>query len=204
MKIEGPAQRTLKQALGKEGLARLKRWVESGGTLVVVKGATELVLDEDFKLEGGRVLTSFKKDSVEPAPPKKKDEEQPASHDFEPPDSIPGTLYKVTLDSLDWLTAGYPESVPVFVSGDLLIDWPEQTDRCVARYAKSPKLSGFSWDIDDKRLENKAYLARVSVSDGQVILFADEPYFRGCMRGLDRLFLNAVFNAASYLSALDY
>jgi len=199
----------LKRTLGKEGTERLMRWVESGGTLVAIKGAAAMLLEDEFELEGGRVLTLFKKDSAEPAPePKKKgeggeEEEQPEG-DYEAPGQIPGTLYTVSLDTLDWLTSGYSDSVPVFVRGSLLIDWPESSDRCVGRYAKNPKLSGFSWDIDDRRIEGKAYLARVEQGDGQVILFADEPYFRGYMRGLDRLFLNAVFNAASYLESLDY
>ena len=199
----------LERRWGKEGLERVKGWVESGGTLIAVKGAAEMLLGEDFKLGGGRVLTSFKKDSVEPAPEKKRkgkeeEEEKPPEGEFESPGEIPGTLYRVSLDTLDWMTAGYSDSVPVFISGNLVIDWPEQTDRCLGRFPKSPKISGFSWDIDDKRLENKAYLARVNLGEGQVILFVDEPYFRGYMRGLDRLFMNAVFNGASYLGGLDY
>lgn len=196
----------LASVLGDAGIQKLKRWTETGGTLVAIGGAARVLLGEELKLGGGRVITSFKKDSTEPAPRKKKEGEEPEEEegDYEAPGSIPGSFYRVALDNLDWLTAGYHDSVPVFLAGGLVIDWPAQKGRCVARFAKSPKISGFSWEIDDKRLEGKAYLARLELEDGQVIFFADEPYFRGYLRGLDRLFLNAVFNAATYAGGLDY
>ncbi|MEW6368832.1 MAG: M14 family metallopeptidase [Acidobacteriota bacterium] len=193
--------------IGEDGVAKLKRWVESGGTLVAIKGAAEALLGEQFGIGGGKVISSYKKDTTEPAPPKKKDakgEEPEPEGEFEAPTEIPGTLYRVELDTLDWLTAGYSDSVPVFIFGSTLIDWPSTKDRCVGRFPRGAKISGFSWDLDDKRLEGKAYLARVEVGDGQAIVFADDPCFRGYMRGLDRLFLNAAFNAASYVRSLDY
>ncbi|MBI2837571.1 MAG: hypothetical protein HYX75_04615 [Acidobacteria bacterium] len=192
--------------LGEAGIQKLKRWAESGGTLVGIGGGARVLLEEDIKLGGGRVITSFKKDSIEPAPRKKKEGEETEEEEgeYEAPGSIPGSFYRVALDNLDWLTAGYQDSVPVFLAGGLVIDWPALKGHCVARFAKPPKISGFSWEIDDKRLEGKAYLARIDLEDGQVIVFADEPYFRGYLRGLDRLLLNAVFNAATYAGGLDY
>lgn len=201
--IPDSAGDSLGRVLGDAGAQKLRRWTEMGGTLVGVGGACEMLLGDTFKLSGGKVMSTFKKGSVEP-PPKKKDEkvEEPEV-ETEPPSTIPGAFYEAALDTLDWLTAGYGESVPVYLNSKLVLDWPTQTNRCVARFPKSPKIAGFSWEIDDRRLEGKAYLVRADIEDGCVILFADEPYFRGYLRGLDRLFLNAVFNGASYAKGLN-
>lgn len=197
----------LARLLREDGVSRLKRWTESGGTLVVLGRSIEIVLKESFGVSDGKIVGSFKKDSTEPAPEKKAGEEKPEiekDKEYEPPNSISGAFYRVELDQLDWLTSGYGAAIPVLVNGDLLFDWPASADRCVARFAKNGKLGGFSWEIDDRRLADMAYLVRAQLEDGQVIMFAYDPAFRGYLRGLDRLFLNAVANGASYTFGLDY
>jgi hypothetical protein len=54
------------------------------------------------------------------------------------------------------------------------------------------RMSGLLWPEAGQRLANSAYVTREAVGQGQVILFASSPVFRGISRGTMRIFLNAV------------
>lgn len=53
------------------------------------------------------------------------------------------------------------------------------------------RMSGLLWPEAADRIANTAYVTQESVGRGQIILFADNPTFRGASRGTSRLFLNA-------------
>jgi len=54
------------------------------------------------------------------------------------------------------------------------------------------RMSGLLWPEAGARIASSAYLVRERVGQGQVILFAGEPTFRGATLGTRRLLLNAV------------
>jgi hypothetical protein len=54
------------------------------------------------------------------------------------------------------------------------------------------RMSGLLWPEAAQRLANAAYLTREAKGKGQLILFADQPMFRGATLGTNRLLLNAV------------
>lgn len=54
------------------------------------------------------------------------------------------------------------------------------------------RMSGLLWPEAAVRLANSAYLVREPMGRGQMILFADQPNFRGLARGTERLLLNAI------------
>ncbi|MBL0922777.1 MAG: hypothetical protein IBJ10_11710 [Phycisphaerales bacterium] len=59
-------------------------------------------------------------------------------------------------------------------------------------YTLRVRLSGLLWPEAAARLANSAYLTREGLGNGQVILFAGSPTYRGAAIGSTRLFLNAV------------
>ena len=54
------------------------------------------------------------------------------------------------------------------------------------------RMSGLLWPEAGQRMVNTAYLTRESSGRGQIILFANQPNFRGATLGTSRLFLNAL------------
>jgi hypothetical protein len=54
------------------------------------------------------------------------------------------------------------------------------------------RMSGLLWPEAAQRIVNSAYLTRESRGQGQIILFAAQPVFRGATLGSNRLFLNAL------------
>lgn len=58
------------------------------------------------------------------------------------------------------------------------------------------RMSGLLWPEAAWRLANTAWLTREAKGDGQIILFASEPNFRGATRGSGRAFMNAAVYGA--------
>jgi len=58
------------------------------------------------------------------------------------------------------------------------------------------RMSGLLWPEASQRVANSAYLTRESKGDGQIILFANQPVFRGSTMATNRLLLNALVYGA--------
>jgi hypothetical protein len=64
----------------------------------------------------------------------------------------------------------------------------------VARYTKNPHIDGYLSESNLEDFAAKAASLVVSkLGQGRVVLFADNPNFRGSWYGTNRLFLNALF-----------
>ena len=72
------------------------------------------------------------------------------------------------------------------------IGWSSLPDQ----YQLKLRMSGLLWPEASKRIANSAYLTRESKGDGQIILFASQPIFRGSTKGTNRLLLNALVYGA--------
>jgi hypothetical protein len=66
--------------------------------------------------------------------------------------------------------------------------------RAAARFAGLETIhrGGLLWPEAAARLAKTAYATREPVGRGQIILFLDNPVYRGWMRGTRRLFWNAI------------
>jgi len=171
----------LATALGRAGVDRIRRWVQEGGTLVTIGGATDFARDTTaLGLIGLRSWYDT-------------DTGKKATHY-----DVPGAVFRVTLDADYWLRAGYATNeLPVLVTSDRIYLAPEgpreSGRRVVARYAEqNPLVSGHAWDESKERLPGAVYAYEQRVERGRVIAFAEEPNFRAYLRGLNRMFLNAV------------
>jgi len=72
------------------------------------------------------------------------------------------------------------------------IGWSSQPDE----YQLKLRMSGLLWPEASQRLANSAYLTRERKGNGQIILFASQPVFRGSTLATNRLFLNALVYGA--------
>jgi hypothetical protein len=168
-------------ALGRNGVERIRNWVQDGGTLITIGQATDFARDSSalglirlrswYQTEAGRGATPF---------------------------SVPGAIFRLTLDTDYWLRAGYSsDELPILVNSSRIYlepDGPPNANRrVVARYApKDALLSGHAWEESKERLPGKVAVYEERVGQGRVIAFAEDPNFRGYHRGMNRMFLNAV------------
>ena len=104
-----------------------------------------------------------------------------------------GVLLRGLVDERAWVTAGCGAELPVNARGSNVF-LARDPVRTAVRLAEEERLrlSGLVWPEARERLADSAYLCVESVGDGQVILFAATPGFRGIFAGTARLFANAV------------
>ncbi|HEX5830172.1 MAG TPA: hypothetical protein VFY16_04265, partial [Gemmatimonadaceae bacterium] len=192
--------------LGKDGADRLRRWVRDGGTLVTMGGATAWAAREDVNLTSARRVGA--PDSTA-APDADRDTlaarhgpaadtllavtSPGANHDA--PERVPGAHFDVVLDRAHWLTFGYDAPrVTVLVDGDTFLGLSRNGTNVAVFPPTGPiHRAGFIWPGNTERLlRNTVLLIHEPLGRGHVVLFANDPMFRGWWRALDRMVLNAL------------
>ncbi|MFN0059441.1 MAG: M14 family metallopeptidase [Planctomycetota bacterium] len=184
-----PETGALKDALGENGLQRLKRWVEGGGVLVAL-GSAALALSKEQTGFTSVSSLATKPEKEEPEKPERRKLKELEERERER--QVPGGIFRVDLDVDHPLTLGVSQFVYAFmdttdsfaVSGD---------GREVGAFTEEPALSGYISKENIAKLSRRVYLAEENLGRGHVVLFAGDPNFRMFWRGLTRLFLNAVF-----------
>jgi hypothetical protein len=208
-------------ALGGPVVARVREWVEAGGTLVALGEAARwltrdkvALLATKTELKDGRPETEEepKKDDGAAAKDKDKDKGGPATKDTfdlekaiqperERPDGVPGALLRVELDREHWLSAGTDGAVQALVESRRIFT-PLKLDkgRNVGVYARRDDVvaSGLVWDDTRDQLAQKAFLMEQPLGEGHVIAFAEDPNNRGYAEATELVFTNAVLLGPAY------
>lgn len=175
--------------LGAGGVAALERFVRDGGTLVAFDDASDFVIDG---------LGLPLRNAVASVP----------SEEF----FIPGSLVRVTVETGHPLAAGMqPQTAASFqrsrafeivrlskaMEGGQVAtpDPPAPPVEVVVRYATDDLLMS-GWAMGEQtHLADRPAMVRVPYGEGQVVLFAFRPQFRGQPRGTYKLIFNALYAA---------
>lgn len=196
-----PLGSAYRERLGKEGIDRLRRWVEAGGTFVGIGGGAAFAASEEVGWTTARPVTQHDlADKVEGAASRKRPEEgeeaEPSLTVEDLPDPTPGAIARVILDPRHFLTVGYGERLAVPIGTRLAFTAPRR-GRVVARFDDAEKLriAGFMWDETRRAFSGQAYVVSDRLGDGKLILFAGDPSFRAYWPNLHRLLLNALIVA---------
>jgi len=111
------------------------------------------------------------------------------------PEPVPGSDFDVVIDRTSWLTYGIDRPrLSVLMQGDTFLK-PSKDGVNVAVFPTTGPITrgGFVWpDNTERLLRGTAFLIDEPTGRGHVILFADDPTFRGWWRALDRLVTNAI------------
>jgi hypothetical protein len=196
----------LNARLGKSGADRLRDWVRSGGTLITMGAASAWAAREDVNLTSARAVgagdakdttgigsavdTARRQASTDPLVPARSPSANNASPVF-----LPGSHFDVALDRTHWLTFGYEQPrLTVLMAGSTFLTLSKEGTN-VGVFPQTGPLhrSGWIWpDNTERLLRGTAFLIEEPLGRGHVVLFVNEPFFRGWWRALDRLVLNAV------------
>jgi hypothetical protein len=188
--------------LGASGAERLKTWVNGGGLIVSIGDANGLLSRKELGLTTVKNVGPSDDDKEKPAkdttlsatslpaPPLV----SPSAGGNLSPEYIPGAIFRATLDRTHWITLGYErDELPVFMATSSLLTPSEKGDNPVAFVGNNLTLAGFAWPGNtEKLLRGSVWVAVESVGSGHVVLFADNPLFRGFWRGPAKLVTNAV------------
>jgi hypothetical protein len=203
-------------ALGKAAVGRLRTWIQGGGTLVALGEASRWLTGEDVGLLA--TTTELRSGCPDVAPPEgqkdgkagaacKADPDEPydleaaIQPERERPDSVPGALLRVQLDTEHWLAAGTDGEIQAIVDSRRVFS-PLKLDkgRNVGVYATKEDVvaSGFVWDDTRELLAQKAFLMHQPLGQGHVVAFAEDPNYRGYAEATELLFMNAVLLGPAY------
>ncbi len=176
--------------IGKSGIEKLKQWVNEGGTIVAVKGASAFLRGKDVEIS--------KLKPWEP-PKKKEDDKEPADTDRYNDFRIPGSAFRTTMNERSYLTFGVPRPPAVLVEGTgAFLPLAKKIDNILTIDPKEPLISGVAWNESLERIKGSVYVVSEPSGRGQVITFADDPHFRLFWRGTLPIFLNAVVYSPSF------
>jgi hypothetical protein len=172
---------------------RLRLWIDEGGTAIGMREAApwlraitldwvdpedEAVADTevDEEKEAATRLSYSEKDSYEAAK------------------VIGGAIFSADLDVTHPLGFGYEDrSIFLHKNVEEPMEPVKNPFATVIAYTDDPLFSGFASDENREALAGTPSLIAERSGDGSVILFADNPNFRGYWYGTNKLFLNALF-----------
>ena len=190
--------------LSGDALRRIKDWVSAGGTLITLGEASRWAARENVgvlatrtELRDGRPETEAteKEQKKGEAPSQPIDLEKAVQPERQRPDSVPGALVRVALDTEHWLSSGADGEIQAIVEGQRVFS-PMKLDqgRNVGVYAKKDRLvaGGLIWEESQQLLAQKAFLMYQPMGRGHIIAFAEDPNYRAFTEATELLFINAV------------
>ena len=174
--------------LNKGQLQKIKDWVSRGNTLITIGNASKWAIDKGLVKEK---LVESKKDSL------RKPERKPYVDARENigKDEVGGIILNVDLDVTHPLAFGYRDKrIPVYKNNSIWLSPSKNEYATVAQYSKNALVDGIITKKNTEEFLNHSASLLVSKSGmGRVVMFADNPNFRGSWYGTNRLFLNAIF-----------
>jgi len=169
---------------------KIKDWTSKGNTIVTIASASKWAIDK--KLVKEKLTKKPKeKDSI------KSTERLPYVDAGENigRERLGGAIFEVDLDVTHPLGFGYRNSsLPVYKNNNVFLQPSKNEYSTVAKYTNEAHIDGYiSEDNYNLLLKPSASLIVSPLGRGRVVLFADNPNFRGAWYGTNRLFLNALF-----------
>jgi hypothetical protein len=170
---------------------KLKDWTIKGNTLITIAGASKWVIDKKLVKESLTKKPKAKDDSIKVV---KRLSYVDASENFGR-ERVGGAIFEVDLDVTHPLGFGYRSSkLPVYKNNMVFLAPSKSAYSTVAKYSENPHIDGFvSKENLEEFIKPSASLLVSPIGKGRVVLFADNPNFRGAWYGTNKLFLNALF-----------
>ena len=177
--------------MGTAGLGELQRFVEGGGTLVLLDRASEIAT-EAMNVPVTRI-------TVAPRGDDEGDEEPSTARDSARRgggDALyaPGSIFRVLVDGTHPVAYGMPDTAAVYFTNSVTFDVTAGSGvRVIARYPERGEdilLSGFLQG--SSRIAGKAAAVEAPVGSGRVVMFGFRPQYRGQSYGTFRMLFNAL------------
>lgn len=164
---------------------KIKAWVQGGGTLITLKTASEWAIRQGIVKE-----KLVPMDTVKNA--KRVDFEWAA--DIEGARQIGGSIFQVDLDVTNPIGFGFTDrKVSIYRNGRTYLQPSKSRYSTIAQYGANPLIGGYIHKAELKKVANSAAIVLSPEGQGRVILFSDNPNFRGTWYGTNKLFFNALF-----------
>tara|TARA_B100000073_G_scaffold164623_1_gene136273 strand:- start:2324 stop:4846 length:2523 start_codon:yes stop_codon:yes gene_type:complete len=172
--------------LDNKQIDKIKNWIEEGNTLITIAKGSSWAIESDLINE---TLVKSKNDTTY----SRKRYVDASEHIGR--ERIGGIILNADLDLTHPLAFGYNDkSIPVYKNNNVFINKTKDDYSSVAIYSEDFHIDGYISELNRKEyIPGAASLIVSNVGSGRVIVFADNPNFRGTWYGTNKLFLNAIF-----------
>ena len=172
--------------LNNKEVKKIKKWVEKGNTLITIARGSSWAINSKLIKES---LVEVKKDSSFSR------KRYVDASEYLGKERIGGSMLSADLDLTHPIAFGYNDiSIPVYKNNNVFINKTKDDYSSVAIYSKDFHIDGYISKLNRKDfIPGAASIIVSKIGSGRVILFADNPNFRGTWYGTNKLFLNAIF-----------
>ncbi|MBD3654783.1 M14 metallopeptidase family protein [Kangiella sp.] len=171
-------------ALEPEELEYLKSWLSKGGSIVASRGANQWLVEQglvEFELLEPEVSENQQR-------PFSERDDARAEH------IIGGAIYEADLDNSHPLAFGLELDKLAFTKAGTMVFKPATKDFVtVASYTESPLIAGYSSQTNVDRIKNTPAILAQRFGRGSIIMFSDNPNFRGYWLGSMRPYINSLY-----------
>jgi hypothetical protein len=171
--------------LDKNSVEKIRSWVQNGNTLITIKTGAEWAIRNGFtkhRLQSDSSMSFIGRKDFDRAV------------EIEGAKALGGSIFRVDLDTTHPIGYGYNRrQLSVYKNGLTFFQNSSNPYNTVAQYTLDPVVGGYVHSSTLKKVKGSPSILVGSEGAGRVVLFADEPNFRGTWYGTNRLFLNAMF-----------
>jgi len=172
--------------LDKATIEKIKSWVQNGNTIIAIKGGAEWAIRNGFTKENLQQPDSVKQSLVR--------QDFDRAIEIEGAKALGGSIFRVDLDTTHPVGFGFTtRKIAVYKNSLTFFQNSKNPYSTVAQYQAEPLIGGYVHPTTMKKLKGSASILVGSEGAGRVVMFADEPNFRGTWYGTNKLFLNALF-----------
>ena len=172
--------------IDKPATDKIKAWVQAGNTLITIKTGSEWAIKNGFTKEKLLAVDSAK------GTPVRQDFDM-AVH-IEGAKAMGGSIFRADLDTTNPIGFGFTNrKVSIYRNGLTFLQPSANPYSTVLQYSSEPLIGGYVHNTTLKKIKNSAAILVGAEGMGRVIMFSDNPNFRGTWYGTNKLFLNALF-----------
>jgi hypothetical protein len=174
--------------LDSSDVRKLAAWVAQGNTIIAIGTANQWLIKSKLVKEKLVEAPKKEKTAVVRLPFATADEHLGR-------ESLGGALFRVSADITHPVAFGYTHSeIPVYKNNTVWLQPSESSYGTVSAYTQNPHIDGYISTMNLNHFMKSSASTLVSpVGQGRVIMFADNPVFRGTMYSTDRMLNNAIF-----------
>ena len=175
-------------SLDSNDVRKISNWVAQGHTLITIGTANQWIIKNKMVKEKLVEAPKKEKNTVVRLPFVDADEHLGR-------ESLGGAIFKVTLDVTHPIGFGYTQSeIPVYKNNTVWLQPSESVYGTPAVYTQNPHIDGYISPLNLQHYMKNAASNLISpLGQGRVVMFADNPVFRGTMYSTDRMLTNTIF-----------
>jgi hypothetical protein len=174
------------EALNGAGAQKIKDWVNQGGNLITLKTASEWVCNNKISTE--KVLL-LKADSVKNGSRVNYDDIQ----SLRAAKGTNGAIFEVDIDNTNPIGFGYNNrKIAIYRNNNTILERSKNLVNSISVYTANPWLCGYVHPETLKKIANSSAINIDYKGSGRIIMFSDNPNFRGTWFGTNKLFFNAL------------